>query len=55
MENLKKLFDQDPVSDVESDGDGDEYVEYIYKPRKYFMVALCNVSKTHKRTNDVLF
>lgn len=44
MENLKKMFDQGPVTNIESSDDEEEYIEYIYKPRKYFLVALCNVS-----------
>ncbi|XP_023297280.2 uncharacterized protein LOC111679909 [Lucilia cuprina] len=46
MENLKKMFDQGPVTDIESSDDEEEYIEYIYKPRKYFLVALCNLCKT---------
>lgn len=44
MENLKKLLDQTPMSDIESSEDEEEYLEYIYRPRKYFLVGLCNVS-----------
>ncbi|XP_065359305.1 uncharacterized protein RhoGAP71E isoform X6 [Calliphora vicina] len=46
MENLKKMFDQGPVTDIASSDDEEEYIEYIYKPRKYFLVALCNYCKT---------
>ncbi|XP_073840611.1 uncharacterized protein [Musca autumnalis] len=45
MENLKKLLDQKPMTDIESSDDEEEYVEYIYKPRKYFLVGLCNLCK----------
>ncbi|XP_058980020.1 uncharacterized protein LOC131803082 [Musca domestica] len=45
MENLKKLLDQKPMTDIESSDDDEEYVEYIYKPRKYFLVGLCNLCK----------
>jgi len=45
--NLGKLFSQAPPSDVESsDEEAEEYVEYIYKPRQYFMASLCNVGTT---------
>ncbi|XP_016933461.3 uncharacterized protein [Drosophila suzukii] len=44
--NLGKLFSQAPPSDVESsDEEAEEYVEYIYKPRQYFMASLCNFCK----------
>ncbi|KAI8037939.1 hypothetical protein M5D96_009440 [Drosophila gunungcola] len=44
--NLGKLFSQAPPSDVESsDDEAEEYVEYIYKPRQYFMASLCNFCK----------
>lgn len=43
MENFKKMFDQGPATDIETSDDEEEYIEYIYKPRKYFLVALCNV------------
>ncbi|KAM7358238.1 uncharacterized protein ACRADG_003291 [Cochliomyia hominivorax] len=46
MENLQKMFDQGPVTNIESSDDEEEYIEYIYKPRKYFLVALCNFCKT---------
>ncbi|TMW50674.1 hypothetical protein DOY81_004242 [Sarcophaga bullata] len=46
MENLKKMFDQGPITDIETSDDEEEYIEYIYKPRKYFLVALCNLCKT---------
>ncbi|EDW94569.1 uncharacterized protein LOC6534173 [Drosophila yakuba] len=45
--NLGKLFSQAPPSDVESsDEEVEEYVEYIYKPRQYFMASLCNFCKS---------
>ncbi|XP_017139393.1 uncharacterized protein LOC108153765 [Drosophila miranda] len=44
--NLGKLFSQAPPSDVESSDDEAEYIEYIYKPRKYFMASLCNLCKS---------
>ncbi|XP_043069966.1 uncharacterized protein [Drosophila bipectinata] len=43
--NLGKLFSQAPPSDVESSDDEAEYIEYIYKPRQYFMASLCNFCK----------
>ncbi|KAH8380323.1 hypothetical protein KR009_010008 [Drosophila setifemur] len=43
--NLGKLFSQAPLDDVESSDDEAEYIEYIYKPRQYFMAALCNFCK----------
>ncbi|XP_043063658.1 uncharacterized protein LOC122319887, partial [Drosophila ficusphila] len=46
ISNLGKLFSQAPPSDVESsDDEAEEYVEYIYKPRQYFMASLCNLCK----------
>ncbi|EDW79899.2 uncharacterized protein Dwil_GK17770 [Drosophila willistoni] len=44
--NLSKLFNQAPPSDVESSDDEAEYIEYIYKPRQYFMASLCNLCKS---------
>lgn len=57
MENLKKLLDQKPMTDIESSDDDEEYVEYIYKPRKYFLVGLCNVSahKHARHTNTLIY
>ncbi|XP_016965000.1 uncharacterized protein LOC108034578 isoform X2 [Drosophila biarmipes] len=46
ISNLGKLFSQAPPSDVESsDEEAEEYVEYVYKPRQYFMASLCNFCK----------
>uniref|UniRef100_A0A1B0AQV9 Uncharacterized protein n=1 Tax=Glossina palpalis gambiensis TaxID=67801 RepID=A0A1B0AQV9_9MUSC len=45
MENLKKMLNQAPISDVETSDDEDEFIEYIYKPRKYFLISLCNLCK----------
>uniref|UniRef100_A0A0A1X0N1 Zinc finger MYND domain-containing protein 17 n=1 Tax=Zeugodacus cucurbitae TaxID=28588 RepID=A0A0A1X0N1_ZEUCU len=45
LENLQKLLHEGPVSDVESSDDEEEYIEYIYRPRQYFLVALCNFCK----------
>ncbi|XP_030385618.1 uncharacterized protein LOC115632543 [Scaptodrosophila lebanonensis] len=47
--NLGRLFNQEPVSDIESSDDEAEYVEYIYRPRSYFMVSLCNLCKADLR------
>lgn len=41
---LGKMFSTAPLSDSESSDEEAEYVEYIYKPRQYFMASLCNVS-----------
>ncbi|XP_067648596.1 uncharacterized protein [Eurosta solidaginis] len=46
LDNLQKLLNEDPLSDVESSDDDEDYVEYVYKPRQYFLVALCNFCKT---------
>lgn len=54
MDNLQKLLNQDPVTDVVSSDDEEEYIEYIYKPRQYFLMSLCNVSVLKKRTNIFL-
>lgn len=51
MENLKKMFDQGPVTGIETSDDEDEYIEYIYKPRKYFLVSLCNVKESLQHFN----
>uniref|UniRef100_A0A0K8VNN1 MYND-type domain-containing protein n=1 Tax=Bactrocera latifrons TaxID=174628 RepID=A0A0K8VNN1_BACLA len=45
LENLQKLLHEGPISDVESSDDEDNYIEYIYRPRQYFLVALCNLCK----------
>uniref|UniRef100_A0A1B0FDP4 Uncharacterized protein n=1 Tax=Glossina morsitans morsitans TaxID=37546 RepID=A0A1B0FDP4_GLOMM len=45
MENLKKMLNQAPISDVETSDDEDEFIEYIYRPRKYFLISLCNLCK----------
>ncbi|KAI9588055.1 hypothetical protein GQX74_003901 [Glossina fuscipes] len=45
MENLKKMLNQAPISDVETSDEEDEFIEYIYKPRKYFLISLCNLCK----------
>uniref|UniRef100_A0A1A9WHZ8 MYND-type domain-containing protein n=1 Tax=Glossina brevipalpis TaxID=37001 RepID=A0A1A9WHZ8_9MUSC len=45
MENLKKMLNQAPISDVETSDDEEEFIEYIYKPRKYFLISLCNLCK----------
>ncbi|CAD7006307.1 unnamed protein product [Ceratitis capitata] len=45
LENLQKLLHEEPISDVESSGDEEDYVEYVYRPRRYFLVALCNFCK----------
>ncbi|XP_039966178.1 uncharacterized protein LOC120778451 [Bactrocera tryoni] len=45
LENLQKLLHEGPISDVESSDDEEDYIEYIYRPRQYFLVALCNFCK----------
>ncbi|XP_030570961.1 uncharacterized protein LOC115770035 isoform X1 [Drosophila novamexicana] len=42
---LGKMFSTAPLSDSESSDEEAEYVEYIYKPRQYFMASLCNHCK----------
>ncbi|XP_036327434.1 uncharacterized protein LOC118740044 [Rhagoletis pomonella] len=44
LENLQKLLNEGPLSDVES-SDDEDYVEYVFKPRQHFLVALCNFCK----------
>lgn len=47
---LGQMLSTAPLSDSvsgfgsESDDEEAEYIEYIYKPRQYFMSSLCNVS-----------
>ncbi|XP_014097389.2 uncharacterized protein [Bactrocera oleae] len=45
LESLQKLLHEGPISDVESSDDEEDYIEYIYRPREYFLVALCNFCK----------
>ncbi|XP_075159545.1 rho GTPase activating protein at 71E isoform X4 [Haematobia irritans] len=45
MQNLKKLLDGEAPTDIVSSDDEEEYLEYIYKPRKYFLTGLCNLCK----------
>lgn len=52
LENLQKLIKQEPVSDVAS-SDEEEYVEYIYKPRQYFAVSICNHCKSDLRNTKL--
>ncbi|ALC44624.1 CG13458, partial [Drosophila busckii] len=45
LSHLGKMLSTAPLSDAESSDEEAEYVEYIYKPRPYFMTALCNHCK----------
>ncbi|XP_037955530.1 uncharacterized protein LOC119685343 [Teleopsis dalmanni] len=45
LENLQKLINQTPITDVETTDDEEEYIEYVYRPRQYFSVSLCNYCK----------
>ncbi|XP_055855031.1 uncharacterized protein LOC129918474 [Episyrphus balteatus] len=53
LENLQKLIKQEPVSDVASSDEEEEYVEYIYKPRQYFAVSICNFCKSDLRNTKL--
>lgn len=44
LSKLGNMLSKEPLSDAESSDEEAEYVEYIYKPRSYFMASLCNVS-----------
>ncbi|XP_060653805.1 uncharacterized protein LOC132789649 [Drosophila nasuta] len=43
---LGKMFSAEPLTDTTSDDEEAEYIEYIYKPRQYFMASLCNYCKS---------
>ncbi|KAH8370432.1 hypothetical protein KR093_003449, partial [Drosophila rubida] len=43
---LGKMFSSEPLTDTTSDDEEAEYIEYIYKPRQYFMASLCNHCKS---------
>ncbi|EDV97144.1 uncharacterized protein LOC6556801 [Drosophila grimshawi] len=42
---LGKMLSMSPLIDSESSDEEAEYVEYIYKPRHYFITSLCNHCK----------
>uniref|UniRef100_A0A1I8NTR0 MYND-type domain-containing protein n=1 Tax=Stomoxys calcitrans TaxID=35570 RepID=A0A1I8NTR0_STOCA len=45
MANLKKLLDGEAPTDIVSSDEEEEVLEYVYKPRKYFIASLCNLCK----------
>ncbi|KAH8405256.1 hypothetical protein KR222_000676, partial [Zaprionus bogoriensis] len=45
LSKLGKMLSTEPLSDHESSDEEAEYIEYIYKPRQYFMASLCNHCK----------
>lgn len=55
LENFQKLLQ--PITNVESSEEEGEYVEYVYNPRKYFLVSICHVRfyKNHSAKYNISF
>ncbi|XP_017862919.1 PREDICTED: uncharacterized protein LOC108613753 [Drosophila arizonae] len=45
LSQLGEMFSTAPLTGAESSDEEAEYVEYIYRPRQYFMTSLCNHCK----------